>query len=101
MGTISSTYADRQIRKYNNICDPHLSYDQLLNIYFNERQLLYNYEIEILRSQNLLEEKANSTTKYLIRFCYIKDNILYIKSKENVHVPGDNKRHRSKRKNTS
>ena len=26
---------------------------------------------------------------------------LYIKSKENVLVPGDNKRHRSKRKNTS
>ena len=81
METISSTYVDHQIRKYNNICGPLLSYDQLLNIYFNERELLNNYEIEILRSQNSLEEKTNSTTKYLIRFCYIKDNILCIKSK--------------------
>ena len=59
METISSTYVDHQIRKYNNICGPLLSYDQLLNIYFNERELLNNCEIKILRSQNSLEEKTN------------------------------------------
>ena len=98
MGTIFSTYVDRQISKYHNICGPHLSYDKLLNIYFNERELFCYNEIDILQSQNSLEEKANLITKYLMHFCYIKDNILYIKSKEHVHIPGDNKRHHYKDK---